>query len=233
MSVSSDRVRVLIADADHMGSQLMASALGRFRNDFEVVGIACSPQEAFRKVEATRPHVAVLSTGLRDGEQTGLGVLERLRDSHPRTTPIMLLQSPDRETVIDAFCGGARGILCRADSFQSLAKCIRCVHNGQIWASNAQIEFLLEALPQLRPRLNKSKGADLLTPREQEVTRLVAEGMKNREIAEILHVTEHKVSNYLYRIFEKLGVSSRVQLILYAMSQKKRRPGSDAVAIAT
>ena len=147
MSVSSDRVRVLIADADHMGSQLMASALGRFRNDFEVVGIACSPQEAFRKVEATRPHVAVLSTGLRDGEQTGLGVLERLRDSHPRTTPIMLLQSPDRETVIDAFCGGARGILCRADSFQSLAKCIRCVHNGQIWASNAQIEFLLEALP--------------------------------------------------------------------------------------
>jgi DNA-binding CsgD family transcriptional regulator len=57
--------------------------------------------------------------------------------------------------------------------------------------------------------------------------------MKNREIAEILHVTEHTVSNYLYRIFEKLGVSSRVQLILYAMSQKKRRPGSDAIAIAT
>jgi DNA-binding NarL/FixJ family response regulator len=86
------------------------------------------------------------------------------------------------------------------ESFQSLAKCIRCVHNGQIWANNAQIEFLLEALPQLRPRLNKSKGVNLLTPREQEVTRLVAEGKKNREIAEILHVTEHTVSNYLYRI---------------------------------
>jgi DNA-binding NarL/FixJ family response regulator len=62
-------------------------------------------------------------------------------------TSIMLLQSLDREMVIDAFCGGARGVLSRADSFQSLAKCIRCVHNGEIWANNAQIEFLLEALP--------------------------------------------------------------------------------------
>jgi DNA-binding NarL/FixJ family response regulator len=61
----------------------------------------------------------------------------------------------------------------------------------------------------------------LLTPRERQVTRLVAEGMKNRDVADALHVTEHTVSNYLYRIFEKLQVSSRVQLILHAMNEKK------------
>ncbi|MGA2417377.1 MAG: helix-turn-helix transcriptional regulator [Candidatus Sulfotelmatobacter sp.] len=61
----------------------------------------------------------------------------------------------------------------------------------------------------------------MLTPRERQVTRLVAEGMKNRDVAEALHVTEHTVSNYLYRIFEKLEVSSRVQLILHAMNEKK------------
>jgi DNA-binding NarL/FixJ family response regulator len=61
----------------------------------------------------------------------------------------------------------------------------------------------------------------MLTSRGQEVTRLVAEGMKNREIAQALHVTEHTVSNYLYRIFEKLGVSSRVQLILYTLSRQR------------
>jgi DNA-binding NarL/FixJ family response regulator len=109
----------------------------------------------------------------------------------------------------------------RSGGFESLAKCIRCVHNGQIWANNAQIEFLLGALSNFRPRLTKSNAADLLTRRARQVTRLVAEGMKNRDIAEALHVTEHTVSNYRYRIFEKLEVSSRVQLILHAMNEKK------------
>jgi two-component system nitrate/nitrite response regulator NarL len=220
MSAPHERVRVLIADSDYMGSQLMAGALNRYRNDFEVVGISGTSQETIRKIEACRPHVSILGSGLRDGNRSGLTLLEKLRGVRPKTTPIMLVHSLDRETVIDAFCGGARGIISRADSFQSLAKCIRCVHNGQIWASNQQIEYLVEALPQMRPRLSKSNGITSLTAREQAVTRLLVEGLKNREIAQALHVTEHTVSNYLHRIFDKLGVSSRVQLILYAMSNK-------------
>jgi len=220
-SAGQERVRVLIADADHMGSQLMANALNRCRNEFEVVGIASSSQDAVRKVEACKPHVAVLSAGLQDGSQTDFAVLHTLRDSHHRTAPILLLHSLDRDTVIDAFLGGARGIISRSDSFKALAKCIRCVHHGQIWANNSQIEYLLEALTQLKPRLTKSSGMALLTPREQQVTGLVAQGMKNREIAQVLHVGEHTVSNYLYRIFEKLGVSSRVGLILYALSRQR------------
>jgi two-component system nitrate/nitrite response regulator NarL len=220
MSVSSGRVRVLIADSDFMGSQLMASALNRYRNDFEVVGISSSAQETIRKVEAAKPQVVILGSGLRDGNRTGIALLEKLRGMRPKITPIMLLHTLDRDTVIDAFCGGARGIISRADSFQALAKCIRCVNNGQIWASNQQIEYLVEALPQLRPRMPKAGGISSLTAREQAVTRLLVDGLKNREIAQALHVTEHTVSNYLHRIFDKLGVSSRVQLILYAMSNR-------------
>jgi len=74
------------------------------------------------------------------------------------------------------------------------------------------------SLPGLRTRHRPG----LLTRREEEVVRLVADGMKNREIAETLHVKEHSVRNYIYRIFEKLGVSSRVELILYAFSQRER-----------
>jgi DNA-binding CsgD family transcriptional regulator len=73
-----------------------------------------------------------------------------------------------------------------------------------------------------RPRplkLKKSGEMDLLTRREQEVVRLVSEGMKNREIAEALHITEHTVSNYLYRIFEKLGASTRVELVFHNLDQ--------------
>lgn len=218
MDASPARVRVLIADSDYMGSELMASALSRCRNEFDVVGIASSSQDALRKVAACKPDVALLSRGWGHSDQSGLGVLEKLRESHPSTTLVMLLQTLDRDAVLGAFCAGARGIFSRSNSFQSLAKCIHCVHNGQIWVNNEQLEFLLEVLPQLKPRLANTKRIKLLTPREQEVTRLVADGLKNREIAQVLSVTEHTVSNYLYRVFEKLEIKSRVQLILCAQS---------------
>jgi DNA-binding NarL/FixJ family response regulator len=220
MSASSVRVRVLIADSNYMGSELMANALSRYRNDFEIVGIASSSGDALHKVQACKPQVALLSPGWGHGDHTGFRVMQKVRDSHPRTTLVMLLQSLDRDSVIDAFRAGARGVFSRSDSLQSLAKCIRCVHNGEIWASNAQIEFLLSALPQPRPSLTHTKGVSSLTPREREVSRLVEEGKKNREIAETIGVTEHTVSNYLYRIFEKLEVSSRVQLILCAQTPR-------------
>jgi DNA-binding NarL/FixJ family response regulator len=221
LSAPGARVRVLIAGADYMGSQLIASALRRCRNEFEIVGIASNTQDTVREVEVCKPDVALLSAGLQDGPQTGLVVLEKLRNSDTSTATVMLLHSLDRDTVVEAFRGGARGIISRADSFKALAKCIRCVHDGQIWANNSQIQYLVDALTELKPRLARSKGMALLTPREQEVIHLVAEGLKNREIAQRLHVTEHTVSNYLYRIFDKLGVSSRVELILYALSRQK------------
>lgn len=215
------RIRVLIADADNMGSQLMASALKRSRNYFDVVALASSSYEAIRELDAHEPHVAVVSPELQDGPETGFKVLQKLRESYPRTAGIMLLHSDERNTVIHAFQSGARGICCRTHSFKTLSRCIRTVHQGQIWASNEDLEYVLEALTRLKPlQLVKANGMALLTRREEDVVRLVAEGMRNREIAQALHVTEHTIRNYLYRIFEKLGISSRVELILYAISQR-------------
>ncbi len=98
-------------------------------------------------------------------------------------------------------------------------KCIRTVHNGQIWASNHELEFLLEAIVYSRPlHLSKIHSMSVLTPREEAVVRLVAEGMKNREISLKLNVSEHTVRNYLFRVFDKLGVSNRVELVLYALT---------------
>jgi len=95
------------------------------------------------------------------------------------------------------------------------------VHKGQIWASNEDLEHLIGALSQTKPlHLKNPDGMPLLTRREEEVVHLVADGLKNREIAERLKVKEHSVRNYLYRIFEKLGVSNRVELILYAFSHR-------------
>lgn len=223
LHTSRERIRVLIADADNISSQLMASALRRCRSYFDVVAVASSSPEAIRDLGILKPHVAVVSAELRDGPQTGFKVLQELRNSHPSTAAIMLLPSTQRDPVIDAFRGGARGVFTRDKSFKALSKCIRLVHGGRIWASNEELEFILEALTRHKSaQLTKTSGMMLLTRREEEVVRLVAEGMKNREIAQALHVTEHTISNYLYGIFNKLGVSSRVELILYATSESQK-----------
>jgi DNA-binding NarL/FixJ family response regulator len=220
---STDRIRVLIANSDVMGSQLMASALKRCRSQFEVVGLASTATEAISQLQTQNPNVALVSPELQDGPLTGFKVLHELRESHPQTAAIMLLHSPERPTVLDAFRGGARGVISRDKSFKSLSKCIRSVHHGRIWVSNSELEYILEALASHKPvDYMKSGGMALLTAREEQVVNLVVEGMKNREIARELHLTEHTVSNYLYRIFEKLGVSGRVELILYTVSRRSQ-----------
>jgi DNA-binding NarL/FixJ family response regulator len=125
------------------------------------------------------------------------------------------------ERVVNASRDGARGVSCRSHSLKSLSKCILAVHQGQIWASNEDLEHLIKALSHLKPlHLNNSRGTPLLTRREEDVVRLVADGLKNREIAQKLKVKEHSIRNYIYQIFEKLGVSSRVELILYVFSHR-------------
>ncbi|MBI3668279.1 MAG: response regulator transcription factor [Acidobacteria bacterium] len=216
-----ERIRVLVAEASPMTGQLIAGALKRGRQQFDVVASTSSSTETIRRLEAHPADVAVISSELQDGPLTGFKVLHQLRASRSKTAAIMLLDSGERDLVIDAFRGGARGIFCRMQSFKALPKCIRSVHKGQIWAGNTEIEFLLEALTHFTPlQLVKSSGMKLLTAREEEVVRLVAEGMRNRDIALKLNVSEHTVRNYLFRVFDKLGVSSRVELVLYALSRR-------------
>lgn len=106
---------------------------------------------------------------------------------------------------------------------KALLKCIRIVHQGQIWASNEDLEHLTTALAHLKAiDLNDAVGIPLLTSREEDVVRLVSDGLKNREIADKLGLAEHSIRNYLNRIFDKLGVSTRVELILYLFSRRTR-----------
>src|ERR1700730_1494944 len=220
-AISPDRrIRVAIAESSWMVSQLIESALKRCRKRFEVHAFAGGSDETFRIVEKTQPHVVLISSELQDGALTGFKVLQQLRDSQSRSLPIMLLDAADRDLVIDAFRTGARGVFTRAHSFSALPKCICAVHRGEVWVSNDQIEVLLELITRLRPlQIVKPGGMALLTRREQDIVRLVAEGMRNEEISRNLNVTEHTIRNYISHIFDKLGMSSRVELVLYTLSR--------------
>lgn len=215
-------IHVLIVTADNMTGELLTSAFNRVRKDFEFATVAGSSQDAIGELKSHSPHVALICAELRDGPQAGFKVLRSLRTARQHTAAIMLLQSSDSDSVISAFREGARGIFYRSHSLKALSKCIQIVHQGQVWVSNGDIEHILLALINLAPvRFNDKSGEPMLTRREEDVVRLVAEGLRNREIAQKLGVAEHTVRNYLCRIFEKLGVSTRVELILHAFSQRE------------
>ncbi|MFZ0911501.1 MAG: response regulator transcription factor [Candidatus Acidiferrales bacterium] len=217
--LSPQRVHVVVADATRMNSQLIVGALRRSRSNFDVQAVTGDSCAAFRELQSYRPDVAVISAQLEDGLLAGFKVLHQLRASQSKTSTVMLLDSAERDLVVEAFRAGARGVFCRGDSIKSLPKCIRRVYEGQIWVSSVELEFVLELVAGLKPlTIPNTGGMALLTPRERDVVRLVAEGMRNQEVSARLNLREHTVRNYLFRIFDKLGISSRVELVLYAAS---------------
>ena len=218
----SENISVLIADADHMSAHLIAEGLSRGRHDISIVAVSNTSAEAIRQLESNQPDVALINAHLYDGPLKGYHVLRHLQLICQRTAAIMMTPGTERDLVIDAFRGGARGVFCRIQSIKLLSKCIRTVHGGQIWANNQNLDFILQFLTQLKPLrlLKPGGGMSRLTQREAEVVRLLTEGMSTREISHTLRVTEHTIRNYLSVIYEKLGVSSRVELALYATTRE-------------
>ena len=210
-------VRVLVADRTRMNSQLLANALAR-EPMFQVLEVE-QPTETGILAAAGRqePDVVLIGMLVDDIPGGGMRVTRRLRTAYPSIRAVMLLEVSEPETVVEAFRAGARGVLCRSDSLDNLTKCISAVHAGQVWANSRELGYLLEMLGETMPmRWGESSDISILSKREQEVARYVAEGLSNREIARQLKLTEHTVKNYLFRIFNKLGVSSRVELVLYS-----------------
>jgi DNA-binding NarL/FixJ family response regulator len=219
-------VRVLVGDASRMASQLIAGQLRSSRSPrFETI----LPPGFTSKIMAdeivrTQPDVALVSSILQDSSFAGYSLLRTIQSLNLPTRPILLLEDCEHDLVIDAFRSGARGVFSRAESSEQLSKCIYAVHRGQIWASTREMEYILKELVATRPpRIVDANGRNLLSKREEEVVALVADGLTNRQISEQLKLSEHTVKNYLFKVFEKLGISTRVELVLYALSQSHRR----------
>jgi DNA-binding NarL/FixJ family response regulator len=198
-----------------MGGQLIEAKLKRCREGFTVHGFVGGSSELIEQIKRSTPEVVIISADLADGHFMGFKVLREMREAGLKCPAIVLLNSMDKDAVLDAVRAGARGIFPRSDSVAVLAKCICTVHQGQLWIPNEALEHLLEVLTRLKPfRLNTNGNTPRLTHREEEISCLVAEGLRNEDIASKLRISEHTVRNYLSRVFEKLGVSSRVELVL-------------------
>src|ERR1017187_6243920 len=217
------KISVLFASQHAMTRELLMGALNR-HNQFHVVAEAASSQEIVKAVKSAGVNVALIALNLADGPLSGFGALRQIRESSPEVKSVILYYSPERHMVVDAFRAGARGVFCLSQAtFKSLCRCVEQVHAGQIWADSSELSEVIESFSQLAPlRVVNANGMRLLTKREEDVVRLLAEGLQNRDIAQELKLSEHTVKNYLFHIFDKLGVSSRVELVLYAVSSTKR-----------
>jgi two-component system nitrate/nitrite response regulator NarL len=212
-------VRVLVADDTRIHTQLLAEALRR-DSGLEVINPPARSRDLIETVKQHKVDVLVLSSNLDEEPMRGFELLRQLRAADPGVLAIMLLDSSKRETVLHAFRAGARGIFSRNESLETLSKCIRSVREGQVWANSEQMTFAVEALatsPTLRAV--DANGLSLLSKREMDVVRSLAEGLTNREIADRLGLSQHTIKNYLFRVYDKLGVSSRLELLFMTLTQ--------------
>ena len=212
-------IRVLVADSNQTECQLLVGAL-RQRPEFDVVCCAADIEAIVQAIMAFPAQIAIVNTDRPRDESPDMTLVRRFHLAHPEIPKIVLINSGDREVALNAFRSGARGLFCFAEyPFLLLCKCIQTVHQGQVWANSEQLQYLIEAVAQVPSlRVLNASGLKLLTPREEQVVALVADGLSNREIAQELGLSEHTVKKYLFRIFDKLGISSRVELVLYAFS---------------
>jgi DNA-binding NarL/FixJ family response regulator len=212
-------ISVLFASPNALTREMLTKALNRHAH-FHVVASATAGQEVLDAVQSADVDVALIAATLADGPLSGLGVLRQICERAPHVKSVILFFSSERHLVVDAFRAGAKGVFCLSESnFKSLCRCVQRVRAGQIWANSKELSGVMEAFSQLSPmRVVNADGMRLLTKREEEVVRLVADGLQNRDIAKELKLSEHTIKNYLFHIFEKLGVSSRVELVLYAVS---------------
>jgi DNA-binding NarL/FixJ family response regulator len=219
-----DSVAVLVADSSQMQSQLLTSALRR-HPEFKVVSCAMESEAILNAIRSFPAQVVLLTTDHHRGGVADMGTVRRVHLAHPQIQKVLLVESYDRDLVINAFRSGARGVFCYTHApFRTLCKCITRVRAGQIWANTQQLQYLIEVMSQVPSlRVVSAQGVQLLTARQEQVVALVAEGLSNREIARELRLSEHTVKKYLFRIFEKLGISSRVELVLYAVAHGETR----------
>jgi DNA-binding NarL/FixJ family response regulator len=212
-------ITVLIADSNRMQAQLLTSALRR-RSEFRISTCSVDIGSILQAVASTPAKVVVLSLNHSVNIANQMAAMRRVHLSHPAVAKVLLVESYDRDLVVSAFRSGVRGIFCISDAhFRLLCRCIQRVAGGQIWANTEQMTFLLDLVSEVPSlRVLNSRGHQLLTPREEQVVALVAEGLSNRDTARELNLSEHTIKKYLFRIFDKLGISSRVELVLYAVN---------------
>jgi DNA-binding NarL/FixJ family response regulator len=221
------KIRIVVAD-DHPIFRDGLCKLLALEEDFEVVAQAQDGREALEITQQLEPDILLLD--LRMPGLDGLGTLQRLQAVKNKTRVIVLTASDDKNEFVQAMRLGTSGIVLKQTATELLIKSIRKVHAGEIWLDSHTTQAVIrqfvaneEAPPPLQQQAPpatspmRDRERSPLSQREREIVSLVAQGFKNKEMAEKMFISEQTVKNHLHNIFDKLGVSDRLELALYAI----------------
>jgi DNA-binding NarL/FixJ family response regulator len=221
-------VRIVLAD-DHPIVRDGLKKLLQLEEDFEVVGEAGDGREVLEKVQELDPDVLLLD--LRMPNLDGLAALQALQQTNKRTRVIILTASEDKNEFVQAMKLGCSGIVLKQTAPDLIVKSIRKVNAGEIWLDShttaAVMRTFSTGFESSGGQGSGGKGGRERSPlstREREIVALVAQGYKNKEMAEKMFISEQTVKNHLHNIFDKLGVSDRLELALYAIHKGLHLP---------
>jgi DNA-binding NarL/FixJ family response regulator len=204
--------RVVVYDNSSLQCELLATGLKSLGLQLELVCV--NDLDSLNTVLTSDTNcVVIISDASMNGSPISVG--RHLRACFAGLPFIILLQEGRHDRVIEAFRTGARGTVYSTANLSQLAKCIECVSHGEVWVRRAELAMIFEGLLKSNSRVTDVTGKTLLSPREEEISQLVAEGMSNREVSRTLKISESTVKNSLFHIFEKLGISNRVELARY------------------
>jgi DNA-binding NarL/FixJ family response regulator len=222
-TASKSKIRIVVAD-DHPIFRDGLCRLLALEEDFEVVAQAEDGRQVLDVLQQHEPDILLLD--LKMPGLDGLATLQRLQIAKNKTRVIVLTASDDKNEFVQAMKLGTSGIVLKQTATELLIKSIRKVHAGEIWLDShttaavirqfvANDESPVSSLPPLPPTRERERSP--LSQREREIVALVAQGFKNKEMAEKMFISEQTVKNHLHNIFDKLGVSDRLELALYAI----------------
>ena len=214
--MSSKPIRIFVVD-DHVLYRESLVAVLDAQKDLKVVGQGSTAEDSKARLSDSKPDVVLCEVKL--AGQGGFDLLRDVPALSPNSRMIAISATETANDVVEAMRQGARGFLAKQCPLDLFLKCVRKVHSGEIWLNGPLTEAVLHAFgSQQAP--SKLDGKTELSRREMEVIQLVVQGYKNRDIAQSLFISEKTVKNHLSAIFNKLGVSDRLELTLYAFERR-------------
>lgn len=210
-------VRILIAD-DHPIFRDGLRKLLEAEDDFKVIGEASDGGEAIEMAHELKPDILLLDLAM--PRVPGLEALRQLGSTAESIKVILLTAAIERDQIVDALHHGVRGVVLKESATELLLKSIRCVMDGQFWVGRESVSDLVRIIRDLTaiPEQGSRKRSYNLTPRELDIIAAIVNGYTNKDIAEKFSIAEQTVKHHLGNIFDKLGVSNRLELALFAVN---------------